>query len=313
MRTTIIIGVAAALATSLSAQAAGLDTIKEGAARTSALVESKLKAGTAKLQPLATNLEFLPEIERVLSGNGGLGQRIYLSFEQGTVSTESRAENAQLNRQLHRDLKLDLTDGMEQWTGVDLLAAPAADADWSRTPAELIRDLGDNLAPPLATMQITPGIWFFKTRDGNYGLMKILNALEKTNGMKSMRLVYKLAGETRPAKNISLGVPLSERLKQLMAGEKATIGYNLEIWQANPNGNMTLRPDLRTITLHDGDTSSRINEMGHIYDLRSADRYYLQWDGLGASTMHYYGPFSGDPVKQLGLPTGTNEVSVRGN
>jgi hypothetical protein len=29
--------------------------------------------------------------------------------------------------------------------------------------------------------------------------------------------------------------------------------------------------------------------------------FYIQWDGLGAGTRHYYGPFRGDPAQKLGL------------
>jgi hypothetical protein len=59
-------------------------------------------------------------------------------------------------------------------------------------------ELADNLAPPLATMQVTPGLWFFKTGEGRYGLMRIVGLVEPRSGDKAMKIIYKLAAATYP-------------------------------------------------------------------------------------------------------------------
>jgi hypothetical protein len=75
----------------------------------------------------APSYSFQPEVERVLDGNGILGARVYLDFEKGLVTVERLAEDAERNRRLHRDLKLDLTPGSEEWTGINLQVAPASE------------------------------------------------------------------------------------------------------------------------------------------------------------------------------------------
>ena len=274
-------------------------------------------APTAPASGISTNsanrLWFLPEVERVLDTRGALGGRAYLSFSNGVVVEESNAENAQRNRQLHRDLKLQTIEGEQEWTGVDLQVAPATEDLWNTPADQLVAALADNLAPPLPTMQVTPGVWFFKTRDGTYGLLRIVGFVEPRPGDKAMDVVYKLA---RPLvaqkKQADLNSPLPERIKQFLAGERATTGRGLEIWEQDPAGTLVLRKDLVTTEIHqEGDTQG-IWILGHVYYLKSANRFYIQWEGgMGASTLHYYGPFDGDPVKVLGLPT-TNAAADQG-
>jgi hypothetical protein len=143
---------------------------------------------------------FQPEVERVLDGNGVVGARVYLDFESGQVSVERLPEDADNDRRLHRDLKLDLTPGSEEWTGVNLQVAPANEELWKAPADKVIAALADNLAPPLATMQVTPGVWFFKTGSGRYGLMRVVGFVEPHPGRKAMKVVYKLAAEASPGK-----------------------------------------------------------------------------------------------------------------
>lgn len=143
--------------------------------------------------PKPAKFSFVPEVERVLDGKGILGARVYLEFETGSVTVERLAEDPERDRRLHRDLKLNLTPGPEEWTGVNLQVAPASEDDWSAPADKVIGMLADNLAPPLATMQVTPGVWFFKTGEGRYGLMRVVGLVEPHPGDKAMKIVYKLA------------------------------------------------------------------------------------------------------------------------
>jgi hypothetical protein len=141
----------------------------------------------------SASFTFLPEVMKVLDGNGVMGACVYLDFEKGLVTVERLAEDPERNRRLHRDLKLDLTPGSEEWTGIDLQVAPASEEFWSAPAEKVIAALADNLTPPLATMQVTPGLWFFKTGQGRYGLMRVVGLVETHPGDKAMKIVYKLA------------------------------------------------------------------------------------------------------------------------
>jgi hypothetical protein len=153
----------------------------------------------AKLDSIETSeastnpLEFGPENEKVLDTRGALGARVYLSFEQGTVAEETSTENPQRNHDLHRDLKLHSIEGELEWTGVELKMAPATEEQWNAPANDVIATLSGYLAPPLPSMQIVPGVWFFKTREGVCGLMRVVGFVEPRPGEKAMKLVYKLA------------------------------------------------------------------------------------------------------------------------
>ena len=154
-----------------------------------------LASGTATAAETtnSTALSFQAPVEMVLNADGILGARAYLSFDSNNVTVEKLSDDPARNRRLHRDVKFDFTPGSEEWTGIDLQVAPATEESWNAPADKVIAELADNLAPPLPTMQITPGVWFFKTGRGQYGLMRIVGYVERRPGFKGMKLVYKLA------------------------------------------------------------------------------------------------------------------------
>jgi hypothetical protein len=170
-----------------------------------------LQVASAGTLPVVTNnppiaakpLEFMPELERVLPATSALGERCYLDFEGGTVATERRAENPQLNRQLHRDLKADLTPAAEQWAGIGLLLTPATDELWDAPADQVIAALADHLADAPPTLPVTRALWLFKTADGNYGLMRVEGMVDTPGGGRGMKIVYKLAKAASPAKVVA--------------------------------------------------------------------------------------------------------------
>lgn len=259
----------------------------------------------------ATNqLEFMPEIVRTLKMDGALGSRSFLSFESGTVTTVIQwTDDPQRDRQLHRDLKLFNVagdqdwNGEPQWTGVELQAALAADDMWNKPAAEVVGALSDNLAPPLATMPVTDGVWFFETRDGIYGLMRVAPLPASNRADKGIKVTYKIARGTPPVNAASMEVPFAERIRRFIAGQPATSEYGLELWVQDGSGNLMLRDDLTSTPILQDDAGNSGVVLGRIYQLKSADRFYIQWDPppSGAKPGHYYGPFEGDATKVLGM------------
>lgn len=70
------------------------------------------------------------------------------------------------------------------------------------------------------------------------------------------------------------------------------------IWEPRPAGSTSyeIRDDVTVIPPED------IYTDGTVYWIRSNDHFYVQRDGLGLSTLHFYGPFDGDPSRVLKLP-----------
>lgn len=308
-----------------------------------ALRAAAAESGSASPPPIAVtnhrasnpHLEFAPEVERVLDTHGALGARAYLSFSNGVVGEESSAENPQRNRQLHRDLRLQTIEGEQEWTGVDLQIAPATEAMWNTPPDQLIAALADDLAPPLPTMQVIPGVWFFQTRDGNYGLLRIVGFVEPGPGFRAMKVVYKLArlidGQRHASdtENIflirlkdevpgviteraaSLDLPMFDRIRKFVDGAPQFDfdfhGENFSFYgpTVQLDGPATsARAEVVTIPMPVAAHNPPGSWDDLAYHLRSANCFYILW-GQGPTTMRsnrLYGPFRGDPVKVLGLP-----------
>ncbi len=77
----------------------------------------------------------------------------------------------------------------------------------------------------------------------------------------------------------------------------ATTGEPADLWEARPPGSKSfhIRNDVKV-------TYSELD--GTVYHVAKKNVFYVQHDLLGASTLHYYGPFPGDPNKRLSLPKG---------
>jgi hypothetical protein len=161
--------------------------------RKSLMIVAALFLSGAPLSSRAQSRTFLPEVERVLDTDGVLGARAYVDFETGLVTVERLPDDPERDRRLHRDLKLELTPGAEEWTGIGLEVTPATEEFWNAPADRVVAALADNLAPPLATMQVTPGLWFFKTAGGDYGLMRVVGFVEPRPGDRAMKIIYKLA------------------------------------------------------------------------------------------------------------------------
>jgi serine/threonine protein kinase len=92
------------------------------------------------------------------------------------------------------------------------------------------------------------------------------------------------------------------KIEQLIRGRQVHTGYDFELFEKVPGaaGEYRIRLDAQQLPLASGSTDL-LTPRGTAYYLRAQDRFYLQWDPLGTSTLHYYGPFKGEPVAVLGL------------
>ena len=68
-----------------------------------------------------------------------------------------------------------------------------------------------------------------------------------------------------------------------------------DIWEERPPGSKSyeIREDVIVIRLRN------VFADGTVYWMKSRNRFYVQRDPPGSSTLHYYGPFEGDPHQVL--------------
>jgi hypothetical protein len=95
---------------------------------------------------------------------------------------------------------------------------------------------------------------------------------------------------------------LAARIQRLIRNTPARTGYDFEIWESDMTSpsSYRIRSDVVQRPIRSGTTTLE-SPNGMAYYLPSKHRFYIQWDSMGASTLHYYGPFDGDPVEVLGL------------
>jgi len=96
---------------------------------------------------------------------------------------------------------------------------------------------------------------------------------------------------------------LRDRIEQLIKDAPMHTGYDFELWEEEPGapGSYRLRRYVVRLPLP-GAVGTGLTTLptGYVYSMLLRNRFYIQWDALGESALHYYGPFEGDPAKVLG-------------
>ena len=95
-----------------------------------------------------------------------------------------------------------------------------------------------------------------------------------------------------------------KRIELLIKDAPVTTGYLAELFELTPGskGEYRLRADVVSLPILPAEKSQLdFAPLGVAFYLPAGKDFYVQWDGLVASTLHYYGPFYGNPVKVLGL------------
>jgi biopolymer transport protein ExbD len=79
-----------------------------------------------------------------------------------------------------------------------------------------------------------------------------------------------------------------------------------DLFEDRPPGSKSyhLRDDVVRAPIPRGTDSAPLSQLplGEVFYIPAKNIFYVQYDGLGASTLHYYGPFEGDPFELLNLP-----------
>ena len=126
---------------------------------------------------------------------------------------------------------------------------------------------------------------------------------------RSMSIDVASERERNAREALAAGVPAATRDAQVETPPRTWRGVDLSkapvttdvstlplIWEERPQDSRSfeVRADVFVIQPEEiGDPT--------VYWAKESNRYYIQDDPLGSSTLHFYGPFSGDPRKRLEL------------
>jgi WD40 repeat protein len=108
-----------------------------------------------------------------------------------------------------------------------------------------------------------------------------------------------------------------DAIQALLKDAPVTTAYLAELVKETPGtkGEFRLREDVVTIPIVLAErTRLGFIPLGKVYYLPASKGFYIQWDEIGASTLHYYGPFYGRRLEKLGLsrdPAEDKEAGAR--
>ncbi|MEX2139060.1 MAG: protein kinase [Pirellulales bacterium] len=182
-------------------------------------------------------------------------------------------------------------------------------SQWNASAADVRRALAGDDVPPLTEMQykpLEPATYFFKTEEGAEGILDLMALVEDPKGI---RIRYK----TVLADGAKAKAPLPEKLyatkehvrkiEELIKGAPATTNHLAELFERVPgsNGNYRLRADVVSIPIVPTDKSDlELGSQGRVFYMPASKGFFLQWDSIAASTLHYYGPFYGISLARIG-------------
>jgi hypothetical protein len=82
-----------------------------------------------------------------------------------------------------------------------------------------------------------------------------------------------------------------------------------DLFEDQPSGSKSyhLRKDLKVLSIIEKENGI---PTAQVFEIPGKNTFYVQCDGMGASTLHYYGPFQGDPMKVMKLE-GDKSIQIR--
>ena len=105
------------------------------------------------------------------------------------------------------------------------------------------------------------------------------------------------------------------RIEVLIKNAPVTTNYLAELFERTPGSQREyrLRSDVVSLPIMRAEKSPLdFIPLGTVFYLPASKSFYIQWDSLGASTLHYYGPFYGEPASKLGLSSSAGKASSAG-
>ena len=106
---------------------------------------------------------------------------------------------------------------------------------------------------------------------------------------------------------------LAERVEQFVHGAPVRTNQEFEVFQKSRRSSegYRIRYNVKRLSLRDPNNTQTNSNSGEVLYLSTSNRFYVQWDSPNATTLHYYGPFDGNPIVSLQLPQPSREDQER--
>ena len=275
---------------------------------------------------------FGPVIERVVAFNGNES-----CYDLDTGKFINLSDNDVINEQKVRAAGVDLyfspiSNDLNRLAALDVLLVPLGDKAWDSATPETAREAiarlqKEQASPAYGSAPVVRGTYAFallKGRAGRsettVGVLQVLGAVgTAAKTYTGVGIRYKLvqngqsSSETSPnpkSADVKFLVTQEQitQIQALIKNAPVTTSYLAELFELTPGtkSEYRVRSDVVSLPiLPAGASSLNFVPLGHAFYLPAGKKFYIQWDGMGASTQHYYGPFHGDPAQVLGLQSAT--------
>jgi hypothetical protein len=96
---------------------------------------------------------------------------------------------------------------------------------------------------------------------------------------------------------------LADRVAQFIQGAPVRTNQQFEVFQKSrrPSEGYRIRYNVKRFPLREPNALTNSNS-GEVFYLSASNRFYVQWDSPNSTTLHYFGPFDGNPIVSLQLP-----------
>jgi serine/threonine protein kinase len=293
-------------------------------------------AQMATNQPAAPNLSFGPVMERALvdskipfkSEAERTNAMMMIDFDTGSLFSASAAQWAADTDSQRRWMQTNGIDALcvipevGGLVGLDMKAVPVSPQAWDGISTAMFDQLAGS--PRQETVLLNakasmPPTWLFQTREGSIGVLQITGFTENPRGVK---IRYKLVQNGhRTAELVSEATSVAttnleslsrdelastdqaKKIETLIKNAPVTINLLAELFELKPGSKSEyrLRADVVAIPVRSANPKASDFAMGRVYYLPAGNKFYIQWDSIYASSLHFYGPFYGNPKKVLGL------------
>ena len=282
--------------------------------------------GTPQAEPPATpaateQFSFDPLVERVIQGDGKDCWALNLASGKVIKSTKTHPLDFRMNgADTLRAADVDLyqpiyANSSYSLKALDTLFVPLGPKGWELSAADVaarLKDAGDSWTVGRSDGFLDGSkIFAFKTRNGTQGVLQVKSDISPAT------LRYKLVkASSAPSQTASTNAPPAslpgkflankeqiKRIELLIKDAPVTTELLAPLFETTPGPKSVtrIRAEVVAIPVMPAEKSGVDVPLGQVFDLPASKVFYIQWDAMGASTLHFYGPFDGDPAAKLGL------------